>query len=78
VLPERLVEDLTAHRIMALRTVLFGNSEIALAAVVHALALPLFYGYGGDSCLTVRFESSAPVCGTVRQLLTWVVTQFEL
>ena len=57
-LPEQLVENLTAHRTAALRTVLSGNPEIALAAVVHALALPLFYGYGADSCLTIRVDSS--------------------
>jgi len=57
-LPERLVEDLTAHRTAALRTVLAGNPETALAAVVHALALRLFYGYGADSCLALRADSS--------------------
>jgi ParB family chromosome partitioning protein len=56
-LPEHLVENLTAHRTMALQTVLAGNPEIALVAVVHALALPLFYGYGTDSCLTIRVEN---------------------
>jgi ParB family transcriptional regulator, chromosome partitioning protein len=40
-LSDRLVEDLTAQRTAALRTTLAGNVDVALAAVVHALALPL-------------------------------------
>jgi ParB family chromosome partitioning protein len=55
-LPDRLVEDLTAHRTAALRVALAGNAEIALTAVVHAFALSLFYQYGADSCLTIRVD----------------------
>jgi ParB family chromosome partitioning protein len=55
-LPDRLVEDLTAHRTAGLRAVLASNSEIALAAVVHAVVLPLFYRYGADSCLAIRVD----------------------
>ena len=56
-LSDRLVEDLTAHRTAALRTMLAGNADVALAAVVHALALPLFYGHAGEGCLDIRLVS---------------------
>jgi ParB family chromosome partitioning protein len=55
---DRLVEDLTAQRTAALRTVLAGNADVALTATVHAMALPLFYGHvDHESCLVVRFDS---------------------
>ena len=57
-LPDRLIEDLTAHRTTALRAVLAGNCEIALTAVIHAFALSLFYQYGADSCLAIRVDSA--------------------
>jgi ParB family chromosome partitioning protein len=38
-----LIEDLTAHRTAALQARLAGNPKVALAAVVHALALDIFY-----------------------------------
>jgi ParB family chromosome partitioning protein len=38
-----LIEDLTAHRTAALQARLADNPKIALAAVVHALALDVFY-----------------------------------
>jgi ParB family chromosome partitioning protein len=56
-LPAPLVQDLTAHRTAALRAVLAENSRVGLIAVVHALALPLFYGYGADTCLAVSLKS---------------------
>lgn len=57
-LPAPLVEDLTAHRTAALRAALATNTTVALAAAVHALALSLFYHYGGDSCLGIRVDSA--------------------
>jgi ParB family chromosome partitioning protein len=56
-LSDRLVEDLTAHRTAALRAILAGNADVALAAVVHALALPLFYPHSGESCLALDLRS---------------------
>ena len=53
-LSDRLVEDLTAHRTAALRAMLAGNADTALAAVVHTLALPLFYGFSRESSLDIR------------------------
>lgn len=38
-----LIEDLTAHRTAALQAVLADNPKVALVAVVHALALGVFY-----------------------------------
>jgi ParB family transcriptional regulator, chromosome partitioning protein len=55
-LPDRLIEDLTAHRTAALRVVLGNNPDVALSAVIHALALSAFYHYAGDSCLTLRVD----------------------
>jgi len=57
-LSDKLVEDLTAQRTAALRTVLAGNADVALTATVHAMALPLFYGHSDtESCLMARFDS---------------------
>jgi ParB family transcriptional regulator, chromosome partitioning protein len=42
-----LIEDLTAHRTAALQAMLANNPKVALAAVVHALALDLFYAVPG-------------------------------
>jgi ParB family chromosome partitioning protein len=62
-LSDRLVEDLTAHRTAALRTVLAGNSDIALAGVVQALALPLFFPHEDESCLELTLDC-APLGGS--------------
>lgn len=58
-LPDRLIEDLTAHRTAALRTMLADTPSIALAAVTHAMALTVLYGdsYGTGSCLDLRTHS---------------------
>lgn len=63
-LPDRLIEDLTAHRTAALRAMLADNPAVALAATVHAMALPVFHGDTAGTCLdlraqSVRLESSA-------------------
>lgn len=54
-----LVEDVSAHRTAALRLELTRNSHVALASVVHALALPLIYGELGiaSTCLALRASS---------------------
>lgn len=59
-LSARLIEDLTAQRTAALRAVLADNPAVALAAVVHALSLPIFYGsYCDDgTCLDLRANST--------------------
>lgn len=67
-LSDRLVQDLTAEKAAAIGAGLMGNSRVALAAVVHALAISAIYpGTGGHSCLTIglaapglRFSLSNP------------------
>ncbi|WP_304273809.1 ParB/RepB/Spo0J family partition protein [Caulobacter segnis] len=57
-LPVRILADLTAHRSAALRCVLAESPDIALAALVHVLALRTFSRGGAiPSCLDVRMGS---------------------
>jgi ParB family chromosome partitioning protein len=59
-LSARLIEDLTAHRTAALRVELSERPDTALAVLLHALALPLFYGQTWhESCLDTRVTSRA-------------------
>ena len=56
-LPARLIEDLTAERTAALRAMMGENEAVALAAVAHALALPVFYSHAiEESCLGLRLR----------------------
>ncbi|MFI4936823.1 MAG: ParB/RepB/Spo0J family partition protein, partial [Caulobacterales bacterium] len=58
-LPERLVTDLTAHRTLALRNAVATQPTLALTAVVHALALRVFFQpYHQPTCLEVGLQSS--------------------
>jgi len=59
-LSDRLIEDLTAHRTAALRTLLADDWLVALAAVVQAMALPVFYShsFGTGTCLDLRANSA--------------------
>jgi ParB family transcriptional regulator, chromosome partitioning protein len=57
-LSDKLAEDLTAHRTAALRMELAGKSDVALTAVVHALALPIFFPHETESCLELSLEST--------------------
>ncbi|HEX4183197.1 MAG TPA: hypothetical protein VHY34_08055 [Caulobacteraceae bacterium] len=57
---ERLVLDLTAQRTMALRDALGANPDVALTAVVHALALAAFTpAYERASCLEIGTTSTS-------------------
>jgi ParB family chromosome partitioning protein len=50
-----LVEDLTAHRTAALQAMLADNPKVALAAIVHTLALGVFYSaMPSESVLQIR------------------------
>jgi ParB family chromosome partitioning protein len=50
-----LIEDLTAHRTAGLQAKLADNPKVALAAVVHALALGVFYStVPGESVVRIR------------------------
>jgi ParB family transcriptional regulator, chromosome partitioning protein len=52
-----LVNDLTAHRTAAVRALLADCPAVALAAVVHALAVPVFYeACGSGSNLALRLD----------------------
>ncbi len=55
-LSDTLVEELTAQRTAALRAEVMQRPHLALAGVVHALALPVFYthAYRAASCFELR------------------------
>lgn len=60
-LSERLVTELTAHRTLSLREALANDPDVALVAVLHALALRAFYGqqsYDPASCLEIEAKSA--------------------
>ena len=57
-LPERLVTELTAHRTLALRAALSSDPDIALLALLHALALRAFYAGTAETCLEVDARSA--------------------
>jgi ParB family transcriptional regulator, chromosome partitioning protein len=55
-----LIEDLTSERSAALTASLLDNPAIALAAIVHAIALQIFYqGCARDSVLQIRVSPSS-------------------
>ncbi|RIK59427.1 MAG: hypothetical protein DCC64_15880 [Planctomycetota bacterium] len=55
-LPASLVADLTAHKSAAIGAALMKRPDVALAAIVHALAESLFYSFERGSCLRVRLQ----------------------
>jgi len=55
-----LIESLTAHRSAAIAATLQDNPAVALAAVVHGMALQIFYnGHSGDTCLKITASEAA-------------------
>ncbi|MEY9558890.1 ParB/RepB/Spo0J family partition protein [Sinorhizobium fredii] len=56
-LSDRLVEDLTATRTVALRNALANDPVMAFIAALHLFVLKTFYLYGSDSCLDVTLQS---------------------
>jgi ParB family transcriptional regulator, chromosome partitioning protein len=57
-LSEKLVAELTAHRTLALREALGDAPDLALTALVHALAAATFYPHSGPvSCIKVTPRS---------------------
>ncbi|MFN4925032.1 ParB/RepB/Spo0J family partition protein [Bradyrhizobium sp.] len=56
-LSDALVRDLTAYRTLGLRLALGEQPDIALIAVVHALATQTFYRGADVSCLEIRLNS---------------------
>jgi ParB family transcriptional regulator, chromosome partitioning protein len=59
-LPDRLIQDLTAFRTVALRNTLADDYPTAFLAVLHAMCLDLFYPYGPDSCLQIKANEHFP------------------
>ena len=55
-LSERLVEDLTAARTLALRNALANEPLVAFVTVLHLLVLKTFYHYGTASCLEITVQ----------------------
>lgn len=58
-LSDTLVEELTAQRTAALRVEVMRRPDLALAGVIHALALPTFYTHAwrADSALEIKAAS---------------------
>ena len=63
-LPDRLVQDLTSFRTVALRNALADDYPTAFLAVLHAMCLDLFYQYGSHSCLQVRANEQFPAAAS--------------
>jgi ParB family transcriptional regulator, chromosome partitioning protein len=60
-LPDRLRTELTAYHSLGLRNAMAGNHRIAYLAVLHALALKLFYSkraYWPASCLQIEAQDT--------------------
>jgi ParB family chromosome partitioning protein len=56
---ERLVLELTAYRTVGLRDALAGDANLALTALVHALALKTFYPpYDQPTCIDLKLVSA--------------------
>ena len=56
-LSDKLLTELTAFRTLALREAIGNDPGIAFLALLHVLALRLFYRYGSDSCLEIELKS---------------------
>jgi ParB family chromosome partitioning protein len=68
-LSDRLVEDLTAARTVALRNALANDPVIAFIAALHAAVLSTFYRYAAGSCLEITlahtiFSQTQGLCDT--------------
>lgn len=59
-LPDRVIEDLTAARTIALRNALANDPVMAFVAALHVAVLNTFftYGRGSDSCLEISITSA--------------------
>ncbi len=52
-LPERLLNELSAARTLALRLAVASNAEVAMTVLLHRLVLDVFYHDGANHCLDV-------------------------
>ena len=59
-LPDRLIQDLTSFRTVALRNALADDYPTAFLAVLHAMCLDLFYQYGSHTCLQIKANEHFP------------------
>lgn len=55
-LSDRLIEDLTAARTVALRNALANDPVMAFIAALHVAVLKIFYRYGSGSCLEITLQ----------------------
>ncbi|WLE00437.1 ParB/RepB/Spo0J family partition protein (plasmid) [Agrobacterium leguminum] len=55
-LSDRVIEDLTAARTVALRNALANDPVMAFIAALHVAVLKIFYRYGADSCLEITLQ----------------------
>lgn len=55
-LSDRVIEDLTAARTVALRNALANDPVMAFMAALHVAVLKIFYRYGADSCLEITLQ----------------------
>jgi ParB family chromosome partitioning protein len=62
-LPDRLVQDLTSFRTVALRNALADDYPTAFLAVLHGMCLDLFYLSGTQSCLQIKVNEHFPAGG---------------
>jgi ParB family chromosome partitioning protein len=58
-LSDRVIEDLTAARTVALRNALANDPVMAFIAALHVAVLKIFYRYGSDSCLEITLQHTA-------------------
>ncbi|OWV98854.1 ParB/RepB/Spo0J family partition protein [Rhizobium sp. R693] len=58
-LSDRVIEDLTAARTVALRDALANDPVMAFIAALHVAVLKIFYRYGADSCLEITLQHTA-------------------
>ncbi|SEI14852.1 chromosome partitioning protein, ParB family [Rhizobium tibeticum] len=58
-LSDRVIEDLTAARTVALRNALANDPVMAFIAALHVVVLKIFYRYGSDSCLEITLQHTA-------------------
>lgn len=58
-LSDRVIEDLTAARTVALRNALANDPVMAFIAALHVTVLKIFYRYGADSCLEITLQHTA-------------------
>ncbi|RUM96338.1 ParB/RepB/Spo0J family partition protein [Pseudaminobacter arsenicus] len=57
-LADRVIEDLTATRTIALRNALANDPAMAFVAALHAFVLKAFYAHSSNSCLEITMQTT--------------------